>query len=299
MIYSRKCFNKAKATIALLLMLFCLNYAFAQNKRALLIGISKYENSGTPESKWSDIHGCNDIEIIKQPLQRQKFQIKCLVGRNATAQAIRQNFERLIKNTEAGDVIFIHLSGHGQAVEDDNRDEEDGWDESFVSYNAQKVYNAKVYQGQNHIIDDELNGYLVKLRKKTGPTGIVYVVIDACHAGSSYRSEDDSVCVRGTAVGFSKSGKKYEPKIDKRDMIKLYDSKELSTIYIVEACRSYEVNTEIIEGGKYYGPLSYYTSKVLSTTNIAKDGQWIDLVRKLMDGDMRLVRQHLVIETSK
>lgn len=286
------------AVVVLLLFLFP-NFNNAQSKRALLIGISKYENDCSEELAWSEIHGCNDIDIIKQALRNQSFQVKCLTGKHATAQNIRKAFVRLIDETQFGDVIYIHLSGHGQAYEDENGDESDGWDESFISYNAKKRYDAKSYRGQNHVIDDELHEYLVSLRRKAGLKGAVYVVIDACHAGSSYRSEDENTYIRGAAEGFSKSGKKYAPSVDKSSNIKLSRGKDLSAIFVLEACRSYEVNSEILENGKYYGPLSYYMSLILQKEDISVSSQWINEVKKLMDSDMRLVRQHLVIESSK
>ena len=59
------------------------------------------------------------------------------------------------------------------------------------------------------------------IHKSVGPKGFVYVVIDACHAGSSYRGDEDedSVVIRGTDKGFSKSNKQYAPRIDKRGKI--------------------------------------------------------------------------------
>jgi hypothetical protein len=54
-----------------------------------------------------------------------------------------------------------------------------------------KIYQKGKYVGENHITDDELNGCLKDIREKVGPKGFVYVVIDACHAGSSYRGDED------------------------------------------------------------------------------------------------------------
>ena len=68
---------------------------------------------------------------------------------------------------------------------------------------------------------------------------------------------------------------------------------------MLEACRSYEVNIEIKQNGKYYGPLSYYIYQQLLTMPLSFDTKWIEEVRKNMDKDIRLVRQHMVIESSK
>ena len=124
-------------------------------------------------------------------------------------------------------------------------------------------------------------------------------MIDACHAGSSYRGdEEDSVIIRGTNKGFSISNKQYTPRIDKRGKIKIEKSASMANICILEACRSYQVNSEIRENGKYYGSLSFYVDKILRTTKLDKNISWTEKVEELMNQDTRLVRQNPVIETS-
>ena len=132
------------------------------------------------------------------------------------------------------------------------------------------------------------------LRTKVGTKGFVYVVIDACHAGSSYRGdeEEDSVIIRGTNKGFSISNKQYTPRIDKRGKIKVEKSVNMANICIIEACRSYQVNSEIREDGKYYGSLSFYVNKTLRTTKLDKSTSWTEKVASLMNQDARLVRQN-------
>lgn len=273
---------------------------YAQNKIALLVGISDYPQYPNSEASWPKIHGTNDVLLMKPILQKQGFKMDMLTNNNATYISIQAAFEKLLKNAKAGDIIYIHLSGHGQAVEDINGDEVDGWDEAFIPYDAQRTYQKGIYTGEKHFLDDELNKYLVAIRSKIGTKGIVYVVMDACHAGSSYRGEEeeDSVYVRGTDIGFSKNGKTYAPPIDKRGNIRISSEKGMSPMYMLEACRAYEVNTEIKQNGKYYGPMSYYISQQLLTSPLSFDTKWIENVRKNMDNDNRLVRQHMVTESS-
>ena len=151
------------------------------------------------------------------------------------------------------------------------------------------------------MLDDELNAYLNTIRRKVGETGIVYVVMDACHAGSSYRGEEgqDSVYVRGTEIGFSKTGKTYTPRINRSGNLLITSEDGMAPIYMLEACRSYEVNIEIKQNGASHGPLSYYIGQQLLTKPLLFDTNWIEEVRKNMDKDIRLVRQHMVIESSK
>jgi hypothetical protein len=282
-------------------LVFCPCLLFAQQKHALLIGISDYPQYNDSDASWSRIHGANDVQLLSPILSKQGFKVTTLTNKLATHDAITKSLIKLGQSIHPGDIVYIHLSGHGQAVEDENGDEVDGWDEAFIPYDAQHRYKKDVYQGENHLLDDELNVYLNSIRKKVGENGIVYVVIDACHAGSSYRGEEDedSVYVRGTDIGFSKNRKPYTPPKDKRGNIRILSGKGMSHIYMLEACRSYEVNTEIKQNGQYYGPLSYYISQQLLTSPLSFDTKWIENVRRNMDKDTRLVRQNMVTESSK
>jgi hypothetical protein len=223
-----------------------------------------------------------------------------LCNREATANNIRKSLISFSEKCKSGDIVYLHFSCHGQPFEDYDGDESDGWDEALVPFDALKEYHQGKYTGENHITDDELNGYLKTIRNKVGPKGIVYVVIDACHAGSSYRGEEDedSIVIRGTDKGFSKSNKQYAPRIDKRGKIKVESSAQMANICILEACRSYQVNSEIRNDGKYYGSLSYYVNKVLQSARLDKSTSWMENVAQLMNKDVRLVRQNPVMEIS-
>lgn len=273
----------------------------AQQKHALLIGISDYPQYKDSDASWSRIHGANDVQLLSPILSKQGFKVSVLTNKSATHSAIEKSLKKLSQSIHSGDIVYIQLSGHGQAVEDENEDEVDGWDEAFIPYDAKRCYKENVYRGENHLLDDELNNHLNAIRKKIGGNGIVYVVIDACHAGSSYRGDEieDSVYIRGTDIGFSKSRKPYAPKIDKRGNIRISTENGMAPIVMLEACRSYEVNTEIKQNGQYYGPMSYYISRQLLTTPLSFDTKWIEEVRKGMDKDTRLVIQHMVTESSK
>ncbi len=273
----------------------------AQNKIALLVGISDYPEYPREDASWSKIHGANDVRLISPLLADQGFSVTTLINESATHEAILNSLKTLENNAHPGDIVYIHLSGHGQAVEDEDSDEDDGWDEAFISYDAELTYREDGYHGENHLLDDELNVYLNSIRRKVGEIGIVYVVIDACHAGSSYRGEEeeDVVFVRGTDIGFSKTGKSYTPRINRNGNIRITSEVGMAPLFMLESCRAYEVNIEIKQNDNYYGPLSYYISRQLLTISLSFDTNWIEEVRKSMDKDIRLVRQHMVLESSE
>lgn len=280
--------------------MFSFFVSYAERKRALLIGLSKYQKSEVSSNSWDNIHGVNDVELIGRTLKQKGFIITTLINENATAKNIRKSFDTFLKESKRGDILYLHFSGHGQPVEDQDGDEEDGWDESIVPYDAQKSY-SNTYKGENHILDDELNVFFKSLRKKIGPTGYIAVAIDACHAGSAYRGEEveDSVFIRGTNSGFSPNNKPYVPKIDKRSKIKLDSSSIMSPICLVEACRSYQTNCEIKENGQYWGPLSYYLNSIFKDRGLEINSIWAQEVSDLMSRDKRLLKQNIVIEISE
>lgn len=276
--------------------------AQATTKRALLVGISNYGQSGA--NSWNDIHGANDVELISKTLKKQDFKIITITNKNATARRIRKELKSLSNSCRKGDVVYIHFSCHGQPYEDLDGDEEDGWDESLVPYDARKVFSAGKYEGVNHIKDDELHTYIQKIRKAVGSKGFVCVIIDACHAGGSSRGDegddedDDDPIIRGTKDGFSPHGKSFRPRIDTKSNFKIASSAGLSDVVIVEACRSYQSNCEIKQNGKYYGPLSYYLNKTLQSYSVSANLNWVNEVKSQMDRDRRLTKQNLVYETS-
>ena len=278
--------------------------ADAVEKRALLIGISDYPSvKGHPELEWNDIHGANDVAEITPTLKRQGFKTTSLTNSRATAANIRKAVQQLEASVKAGDLVYIHFSGHGQAVEDKNGDEADGWDEAIIPYDARIKFLKGIYEGENHILDDELEKYFTTIRNKLGESGYLYVVLDACHMGGASRGdeeEDDELFIRGTDKGFSPSGKRYIPKIDRRGNMKVSSSgSNQSGICILEACRAYQTNAEIKQNGQYHGPLSYYINQYLSGKNLTSNKTWVESVRTLMNKDKRLIKQNMVIESNQ
>lgn len=270
----------------------------SQNKRALLVGISDYQCINK-YGGWNNIHGKNDVDLLSFTLRQNGVSVSCISDREATKSRIIAALNKLTLQCKLGDIVYLHFSTHGQPFEDISGDEEDGWDESIVPVDAPIEFTKGKYEGENHLIDDELHKYCTKIRKAIGRNGMLYVVIDACHAGKASMGTDEEV-IRGTKAGFTRSGKYYRPqKLEKGNYYNIPSSPLLGKVIFIEACRSYQVNKEIVEGGKYYGALSYYINKVLSSRKLTKDIQWIESVKEMMSKDPRLTNQNMVIEYSK
>ena len=273
----------------------------AQTKRALLIGISDYGNTNEDPDKWANISGANDIALLVPLFKQQGFNVTSLVDRQATYSNITKRLGVLAKNCKKGDLVYLHFSMHGQPFEDLNGDEPDGWDEALIPVDAQMYFEKGKYEGKNHLIDDELEKYVSAIRNKLGTTGKLFVVLDACHSGTSSRGDDDHV--RGVREGFTRSGKYYTPdrSREQNDYFRVPTAVGQAPVTFIEACRSYQVNKEILnkENKTWYGSLSFYIAKTMSSFKIDKSGKWIDAVKTGMKNDRRLRRQNMVIETSK
>ena len=190
---------------------------------------------------------------------------------------------------------------HGQPYEDINGDEADGWDEALIPVDAQMYYNKGEYEGKKHLIDDELETYISKIRSKIGVSGELFVVLDACHSGTASRGDDEHI--RGVRDGFTRSGKNYTPdrSSETNEYFKLPTEEGQSPVTFLEACRSYQQNKEILdyESKIWYGSLSYYVARAMAEYPIDKNSGWIDAVKSGMAGDRRVRKQNMVIESSK
>lgn len=269
----------------------------AQRKRAFLVGISHYDTALTGY-QWNNINGVEDINLLNPALKNQGFTTTVLLDEQATFDNIVNQITQFTNKTKKGDVVYLHFSTHGQPIEDLNGDEEDGWDESIVPIDAYKIYKKGVYEGQKHLTDDLLNKYVKKLREKIGPDGFLYVVIDACHAGTSSRANDETV--RGTHVGFTHNNKVFKPSITKKSHYRIEPSARQSNVLFIEACRPDQVNTEIKVDGKRFGPLSYNIAQTLSVLKLTTNAR--EFVESLKHTLMTTRRwpnnQNLVTETS-
>ena len=255
-----------KHIILILALIIALPLSGDAKKRALLVGISKYRANG--RTAWGNIHGKEDVDSLAPALTKKGFSVTTLVNEQATYQGITSSLKRLILETKKGDIIFIHFSCHGQPVEDGllkgyPKDEKDGYDEAIVPIDAGKVYSPNGYKGEKHLIDDELNTYIKSLRNKIGSKGMLYVTIDACHAGRIYMGGLESI--RGTKEALASKTKRYNPPEDHISHYPVVKDNNLAPVLFIEACKSYQRNSEIRVRGKEYGSLSYHIWQTLES----------------------------------
>lgn len=254
-------------------------------KVALLIGISQY----APSSTWKKIHADNDLKIIREALLSQGFlpkDIQTLENQAATKDAIKSIIKRHFFSLKAGDFAYLHFSGHGQQVPDQNGDELDHLDEALVPYDAPEQYQKDNYHGERHLLDDELQAWLLPIRKKLGPKGQLLITLDACHSGTATRDGDELGPTRGSTLimGATQSiTKQAEQTFLEDDPAEEHTS--LAPLFLFSATNQKGLNYEVKPPNQnhFYGPLSYAFSKVFPQLDakVTYETFYDDLLREL------------------
>jgi hypothetical protein len=143
-------------------------------KRALLIGINKYQIDG------ADLRGCvNDVEDLSAALVEcygfKKSDITVLTDGAATKKAMQSGIKQLLRDSKKGDVAVVHYSGHGSNVPDDNGDESDGRDEILCPTDL---------NWDDPLRDDWLRTTFDSMKAGVNLT----VIMDCCHSGTNTRA---------------------------------------------------------------------------------------------------------------
>lgn len=183
-----------KYILLLLVSLFISITHVLAEKHALIIAIGDYPQEGY----WPDISSTNDVHHIQSALIKlgwSKENISNIINDKATYQGILDQLKKLQSKIKEGDIVFIHYSGHGQQVADDNGDELDNLDEAIVPYDSPMIFEEGVYEGERLIRDDVLGSTTKAIRKILGANGQVILILDSCHSGTGTRGMGK---VRGT-----------------------------------------------------------------------------------------------------
>jgi metacaspase-1 len=254
-------------------VLFLSFQAFSQTKHALLIGVGTYPKNDSLRGKWKDLSSMNDLKIIENMLLDQKFEASNIVklkNEQATVENVVKEFDKLIEKIQPGDIVFFHYSGHGQQISDIDptkhkqysklkhvkADEEDGYDEALVLYNAPVNY-VSGYDFSHHLIDDQIEYYQNKIQERIGKNGHLIMIFDSCHSGSITRGVDDAQVYR------SESKKCLDPSIEvvKQTKISKEDNSNKGVLVEFKGCKDDQRNLEIQKGLQgadlNYGSLSY------------------------------------------
>lgn len=144
-------------------------------RRAVMIGINYVGDSpGELSGCWNDVHNMKKYIMDVHGFEEENIVILMDDGENIepTHENIVDAYNTVVSQSEEGDAIFLHYSGHGTKLQDDNGDEGDGYDEALC---------PRDYQTSGMIRDDDLYEILVKAL----PDGVHMVsLMDCCHSGT-------------------------------------------------------------------------------------------------------------------
>jgi hypothetical protein len=147
---------------------------FNGTKRAVMIGINYVGQNG-------ELAGChNDVLNMKEYLMDvHEFEEDNMivlmddgVHDDPTRDNIMSAYAQVVRDSEPGDVVYLHYSGHGGKLRDDSNDEADGYDETLIPLD---------YQSSGQIRDDDLLRSLV-IPMSAGV--FVTSIMDCCHSGT-------------------------------------------------------------------------------------------------------------------
>jgi hypothetical protein len=228
-------------------------------KRALLIGINKYQIPG------ADLRGCvNDVRDLSAALIEfhgfKKKDIKVLLDGAATQKAMEAGIKSLLRGAKKGDVLVLHYSGHGSNVPDDakNKDEADGRDEILCPTDL---------NWDKPMRDDWLRKMFDSL-----PAGVSFTTImDCCHSGTNTRAiQPPDVKVKQRylpspwGLAASESGRSMPRKVTSglrrssrstrggRDIV----NAELPEV-LITGCRDTQTSADAFINGRFNGALTF------------------------------------------
>lgn len=175
--------------------------AEARTNRAVLVAVTKY-----PNVQGADLVGPNnDAQLVRDflttraPVPFAPENVTLLAdgldgaAASPTRQAILDALTGVASQSERGDFVYLHFSGHGiQQPAADVKAEPDGLDEVFLPADIQPWVDRS--RGIPAAFPDNEIGASIKAIRDKG--AFVWIVIDACHSGTATRSLDGDVTER-------------------------------------------------------------------------------------------------------
>ncbi|MCC6410711.1 MAG: S8 family serine peptidase [Saprospiraceae bacterium] len=137
---------------------------------SLHIGINNVD-PGYYKGHVPPLSGCiSDMEKMEALAKTKGFSTQTMRNSEATREAILQFLVEQSGELDKNDILLITYAGHGAPIPDQDGDEADLHDESWVTYNG-------------FLLDDELNRHFTLFKEGVR----ILVVSDSCHSGTMNR----------------------------------------------------------------------------------------------------------------
>mmetsp|Transcript_31805 Transcript_31805/g.58618 ORF Transcript_31805/g.58618 Transcript_31805/m.58618 type:complete len:312 (-) Transcript_31805:70-1005(-) len=144
-------------------------------KRAILIGINYVGQQGELSGCHNDVHNIKEYIMDVHGFKEENIVVLMDDGEHnlPTRENIINGYKKMVADSEPGDAVFCHYSGHGGRLRDDDwGEEEDGYDETLIPVD---------YRENGQIRDDDLFQILVR---PMNPEVMVTCLMDCCHSGT-------------------------------------------------------------------------------------------------------------------
>lgn len=265
--------------------------AKASGKRALLIGVTKYDN--LPKYQLSG--PANDVRLMRRLLEdRYQFPTAGIVSlsenegtpiRRPTRANIEREFRRLANEVREGDQVVILLAGHGdQQPESDPPDpdfpEPDGIDEIFLPADISEGKGSPM-RVPNAIVDDDMRVWLGAITAKKAH---VWIIFDCCHSGTMTRGTevlrelppDTLMPHRELDKARQRAAQRGKTRGSPANRVAPFVAREPSDYLVaLYACRSHETTPESPQppaalDAQYHGLLTYSLADILTKSAASK-----------------------------
>jgi len=213
-------------------------------KLYLGIGINNYRQF--------PLRGCvNDVEdLFGTLIRRFGFErgnnMRLLFDQRATKQAIVDRLDWLVSNSQSGDIVVFHYSGHGsQIATRDDKGEVDALDEILIPYDCYLDWD------KNCLKDNLLGEYDNMLYEK----GVIPIfIIDACHSGTMtrdiYRAGYEDRASRFMPIPLDIEARAY------RGLNKNPSLKDKNMGILVSGCQDNQTSMDAFMNGRFNGAMT-------------------------------------------
>jgi len=180
-----------KKTFLFIMLSALTHIIFAQEKRALIIGIDEYTPPANEKatsqyrSVFRNLEGCrNDALSVKSVITAkygfEEKNIDSLFNTSATHKNIINAMQQLLASSKPNDIAFIFYAGHGSQVNNSLSKETDKKDETIV---PSDIWKDTIKDIRDKELSAIFNAFIDKGVELT-------VVMDCCHSGSISRGPE-------------------------------------------------------------------------------------------------------------
>ena len=207
----------------------------SRNVYALLVGINNYKSDEIRPLKGciNDIHAMADY-LLTQVDSNANINIKKLIDREATRQAIINGFEEYLCQANSDDIALFYFSGHGsqEPVPPQLRDiEPNGLIETLVCCDSRT-------ENSWDLADKELAVLINRVAHKNPQ---IIVILDCCHSGGALRDDDINNLLQP----------RYIEKSEARSVSSFFDPEAIKALFAQYNSGRKEHPTFILPEGKY------------------------------------------------